>query len=234
MGLFDEIERANKISRKQSAPVTGARRVGSVIANTLLGLRQAQPGITQAAQFGDPLTAALAGAAGAIGAPTIEDIQSMREAQQSQLQLQQLSAAKLGDFSPELSSSLQEKLGIDFSDVPIGLINKLSPILSQSGTVRDLEQKLALNQSLTDNEIKFVGRMLKMSDDEVSGLKKVRPRVLNDVLDYLAAQVRGSRSIGKPKRPGQIAIERARSDLSGGVGTGTRSDKLRRKFGLRK
>ena len=119
-------ENAMNNSRQRSLP----QQVGSGIANALLGLRQALPGIQQASQLGDPLTAALAGAAGAVGAPTIEEINAKKQAEAEQLRLQQLSMTPIGQAAPELLDSLQ-KMGLDVSaDSPLAAIQQFSPAIS--------------------------------------------------------------------------------------------------------
>ncbi len=113
-----------------------------VLGSALVGLRESLSAVQEAAKLGDPLTAVLAGFAGGAGAPTPQAIANQREGQAAELQSKLLDNMAVDEVSPKLTERFPELKGI-----PLGVVNKIAPLLQKQEQYEQLLNRLALQQA---------------------------------------------------------------------------------------
>lgn len=113
------------------------------IVSGLMGLQNSLRASQEAAAYGDPFGAALAGIAGSVNQPGAQNLATQRQQQQMQLQqqqrqaqMEQLESTPVDLVSPGLVAKHPELKGL-----PLGMINKIAPILSRQDS---MEQQLAM------------------------------------------------------------------------------------------
>lgn len=106
----------------------------------------------QAGQAGlSPLAALAMGAAGGIGAPQVGDMRAKRQMAQLSLQEEQLNQAPVGAVAPGMVKALQEKYGMDVSEIPMGQFQKFAGLLTKAD---DMEKQLMLMQQRADLQLR--------------------------------------------------------------------------------
>lgn len=106
--------------------------------NALIG---AGMGAQAGGQGLNPLAALAMGAGAGISAPQVGDLRAKRQAAQLSLQEEQLNQAPVGAVAPGMVQALQQKYGMDVSEIPMGQFQKFSGLLQRAD---DLEKQLLL------------------------------------------------------------------------------------------
>lgn len=139
-GFFNEESQRGQRARDNPRSILprttrGSSKVADTLLNALLGVQGGIQAAQGTAGAGSPLLSFLSGAAGAVGAPRVEDIRAQRDAQQQQLLMQQMESLPVDQVSPDLVKGLKD-LDIDISGIPLGVVNKLSPVFKEISDIR--------------------------------------------------------------------------------------------------
>jgi len=108
--------------------------------NVLMG---GTAGVAAAQGAIDPIQALALGVGGGLGATQAQDVRAAQQKTQQELAIQQLDITPVGQVSPQIVQALQEKYGMDISDIPMGQFQKFSGLIQRSD---DLEQQNAAFQ----------------------------------------------------------------------------------------
>jgi hypothetical protein len=119
----------------------------NVLSGTASGVAAAQGAI----RAGDPISAALLAAGGAMQAPTQEQVQAAREAEIAKARLSALEMEPIQRHAPGMVRELAS-LGFDLEDVPLGIVNKLAPLIDNATQAR--RQMIAEFQEFVENKRK--------------------------------------------------------------------------------
>jgi len=164
------LRRQTESSPRFSFPdISGRPSVRNTLLNALLGAQQGIPAALDAARLGEPTAAFLAGAvgggAGAAQRPA-EQLEQQMAKRQAELELAQFELQPI----ESVSKPLADKFGLH--GMPLGLVNKIAPVLQRS---EEMEKRMAfmeLSQNLQEGRFNA-----KENNDRIAELE----RSLSDV-----------------------------------------------------